>query len=196
TITTRGALIERDLDLLSAMAAEGLVHVGITVTTFDAALARAMEPRAPAPARRLAMIGRLAAAGVPVRVMLAPVIPALTDHEAEAILAAAAEAGARAAAWLLLRLPHEVAPLFLDWLARNRPERAARVERRIREMRGGALSDARWGRRMRGEGVHARLLARRMELAMRRLGLDRPLPPLRCDRFRPPAADPRQGSLF
>ncbi|PQO24397.1 radical SAM protein [Rhodobacteraceae bacterium WD3A24] len=189
TIITRGTLIERDLDLLGEMAAEGLVQVGVSVTTLDAGLARRLEPRAPAPARRLAMIGALAGAGVPVQVMMAPVIPALTDHEVEALLQAAAEAGAGAASWVLLRLPHEVAPLFRDWLERHASDRAERVMNRLREMHGGQDYDSGWGTRMRGQGVQADLLRRRFRLAARRHGLDRPLPPLDCSRFgRPPRA--------
>jgi len=194
TITTLGALIERDLDILAPMAAEGLAHVAVSLTTRDAGLARQMEPRAPAPARRLATIGRLAGAGVPVRAMIAPVIPALTDHEVEALLADAAAAGARAADWTLLRLPHEVAGLFEAWLAEARPDRAGRVMRRLREMRGGRENDPRFGARMRGEGVQAELLERRFCLARRRLGLAEALPGLRTDLFTPPGG--KQLSLF
>ncbi|MCR9151610.1 MAG: PA0069 family radical SAM protein [Rhodobacteraceae bacterium] len=195
-IVTKGAGIERDLDILSRMAAENLVRVGISVTTLDPVLARRMEPRVPAPERRLATIARLAAAGVPVRAMVAPVIPALTDAEIEAILARAAGAGAVAAGWVMLRLPREVAPLFRDWLARHYPGRAARVMARVREMHGGRDYAADWGRRMRGEGEYARMIGARFRLAAARLGLARDLPPLATDRFRVP---PRQGdqlSLF
>lgn len=190
TITTRAALIERDLDLLAPMAARGLVQVGLSIGTLDAALARAMEPRAPAPARRLTTLARLAAAGIPVRVLVAPIIPGLTDHELEAVLEAARDAGARAAWWSLVRLPHEVEPLMRDWLARHRPERAARVLNRIAVHRGGRLNASEWFARFRGEGPEAALIARRAEVARRRLGLDDRLPPLRCDLFRPP---PRRG---
>jgi len=195
-IVTKGTGIERDLDILSRMAAENLVRVGISVTTLDPVLARRMEPRVPAPERRLATISRLAAAGVPVRAMVAPVIPALTDAEIEAILARAAGAGAVAAGWVMLRLPREVAPLFRDWLARHYPGRAARVMARVREMHGGRDYAADWGRRMRGEGEYARMIGARFRLAAARLGLARDLPPLATDRFRVP---PRQGdqlSLF
>lgn len=195
-IVTKGALIERDIDILAGMARRGLVQVGISVTTLDPALCRALEPRAPAPARRLAAIAALSAAGVPVRVMAAPVIPVLTEPELESILAAAAEAGARAATWILLRLPLEVAPLFRDWLARHEPLKAAHVMNRLREMRGGADYDADWGRRMRGEGVHAALIARRFAIACRRLGLDRPLPRLDCGQFRAPPRAGDQLDLF
>ncbi len=195
-IVTRGVLIERDIDVLGAMAGLGLVHVGITVTTLEAALARRMEPRAPAPHRRIETIRRLAEAGIPVRVMVAPVIPGLTDSGIEAVLEAAAAAGARSAAWVMLRLPHEVAPLFADWLRRHYPERAGKVLSRIAQTRGGRLYDASWHGRMRGEGPHAELVASRFALACRRFGLDRPLPPLRCDLFIPPEEDDRQMSLF
>mgnify|MGYP001240243380 CR=1 FL=1 len=190
-IVTKGAaLIERDLDLLAPMAARGLVSVGVSVTTLDPALSRAMEPRAPAPARRIAAIRALTGAGVPVRVMAAPVVPVLTEPELEAIMAAGAEAGARAASWILLRLPLEVAPLFRDWLARAYPDSAAHVLNRLREMRGGADYDAEWGKRMRGQGLYADLIARRFAVAAKRLGLLGPTPPLRSDLF---AVPPRRG---
>lgn len=195
-VTTRGTLVERDIDILAGMAAQGLAGVGISLTTLDAGLARRMEPRAPAPARRLEAMRRLAAAGVPVRAMVSPVIPGLTDHEVEAILTAAAEAGAVAASTILLRLPHEVAPLFRDWLVEAMPARAARVLGRLREMRGGRDNDPRFGTRMTGEGVQARLLQQRFDLACRRLGLRRGVPPLRTDLFRPPGASGRQLDLF
>ena len=190
SVVTKGTLIERDIDLLSDMAGRGLVQVGVSVTTLDPALSRAMEPRAPAPARRLAAISRLTAAGVPVRLMVAPVVPVLTDHELEALVAAGAGAGVASAGWILLRLTHEMAPLFRDWLAQACPGRAAHVLIRLRETSGGADYDAEWGKRMRGEGVHADLIARRFALALRRHGLDREGPALRCDLF---AAPPRPG---
>lgn len=195
-IVTKGALIERDVDILADMAARGLAHVGISVTSLDAGLSRRLEPRAPAPVRRLATIRTLSEAGIPVRVMVAPVIPVLTEPEIESILAAAREAGARAASWILLRLPHEVAPLFRDWLDRHEPGRAAHVMNRLREMRGGADYDAQWGKRMRGEGLYADLISRRFSLAEKRLGLDRSLPPLVCSRFRRPPQTGDQLSLF
>lgn len=195
-ITTKGALVERDLDLLAPMAAEGLVRVGVSVTTLDAGLARRMEPRAAAPARRLEVIRRLSAAGVGVRVMVAPVVPGLTDHELEAILAAAKEAGAVGASWIMLRLPLEVAGLWREWLERAEPGRAAKVMGRVRELHGGRDYDPAWGRRMRGEGLWAELTARRFQAAVARLGLAVDLPPLRCDLFRPPPRAGDQLSLF
>ena len=195
-ITTKGTLIERDLDLLAPMAGQGLVRVGISIPTLDAALARRLEPRAVSPARRLQVIRRLTAAGVPVRVMLAPVIPGLTDPEVEPILAAAQAAGAEGASWIMLRLPLEVSPLFRDWLATHEPGRAAKVMARVRDVHGGRDYDPAWGRRMRGEGLWARLIAQRFDKASARLGLARDLPPLRCDLFQVPLARGRQLSLF
>lgn len=195
-IVTRGALIERDIDILGDMARRNLVHVGISLTTLDAALARRLEPRAPAPARRLGMIRALSAAGVPVRVMASPVIPVLNEPELDRILAAGAEAGARAASWILLRLPLEVAPLFRDWLLRHEPLKAAHVMNRLRDMRGGADYDAGWGKRMRGQGPYADLIARRFQIAVRRYGLDRPLPDLDLSAFGPPPRPGDQLTLF
>ncbi len=195
-IVTKGALIERDIDVLSDMARRNLVHVGISVTTLDPDLCRRLEPRAPVPARRLAAIRALSGAGIPVRVMAAPVIPVLTEPELEAILTAARDAGAGAATWILLRLPLEVAPLFRDWLLRHAPLQAAHVMNRLREMRGGADYDAEWGKRMRGEGPYADLIAGRFKLAARRLGFDDPLPPLDLSRFRAPPRAGDQLALF
>ncbi len=195
-IVTKGTLIERDLDLLAPMAAEGLVQVGISVTTLDAKLARAMEPRVPTPARRLAAIRALSEAGVPVRVMAAPMIPALTDPELEAILQAGAEAGARMASWIMLRLPREVSPLFQDWLGEHFPDRAGRIMARLREMHRGKDYSADWHHRMRGEGHYAELIGQRFTLAVRRLGLATEIQPLRTDLFRIPPRPGDQLSLF
>ena len=195
-IVTRGRLVTRDLDLLGPMAARGLASVGISITTLDADLARAMEPRAPAPATRLAMIRALAGAGVPVRVMVAPVIPVLTEPELEAILTAAQAAGALSASMIPLRLPLEVAPLFRDWLERHRPGFAAHVMGKVQAMRGGKDNDPRYGKRMRGEGIEAELLHQRFRLACKRLGLNKTRTPLDCSRFGPPAKAGQQLSLF
>ncbi len=195
-ITTKGTLIERDIDLLAPMAAAGLLRVGISVTTLDAGLSRRMEPRAALPARRLEVIRRLAAAGIPVRAMVAPVIPGLTDHELEPILQAVRDAGAQAASWIMLRLPREVAGLFREWLEVQEPGRAAKVMARVREVHGGRDYDPAWGRRMRGEGLWARLVAQRFDKAVARLGLRTEMPPLRCDLFQPPVAQGDQLSLF
>jgi DNA repair photolyase len=195
-VVTKGTLIERDIDILADMAARGLARVGISVTTLDPDLSRRMEPRAPAPARRLATIRALAEAGIPVRVVTSPVIPALTDHEIEALLAAGAEAGARYASWVMLRLPLEVSGLFQEWLAEHAPLRAARVMARVRDMHGGRDYDPHWGRRMRGEGVYAEMVAKRFRRAAKALGLDRDAAPLRTDLFALPLGTADQPSLF
>ncbi|WP_297771590.1 PA0069 family radical SAM protein [uncultured Roseovarius sp.] len=195
-VVTKGTLIERDLDILSDMAARGLAKVGISVTTLDDRLARLLEPRAPSPTRRLAVIRRLSAAGVPVRVMVSPVIPGLSDHEIEAILEAAKDAGAGAASWIMLRLPREVSGLFREWLAIHYPDRAGRVMNRLREMHGGKDYSADWHRRMRGEGVFARMIARRFDLAARRTGLDVGSADLRRDLFHVPFETGDQLSLL
>lgn len=185
-ITTKGTLIERDIALLAPLAAQGLLRVGISVTTLDPTLSRRMEPRAPTPKRRLETIRRLTDAGIPVRIMAAPMIPGLSDPELEAILEAGRDAGAVAASYITLRLPLEVSPLFQDWLAAHYPDRAAKVMARVRELHGGKDYDAEWGKRFRGQGVWANLMNRRYKLATARLGLDKPLPPIRTDLFRIP----------
>ncbi|MEP1327728.1 PA0069 family radical SAM protein [Pseudophaeobacter sp.] len=195
-IVTKGTLIERDIDILSEMAAKGLVRVGISVTTLDPDLSRRMEPRAPAPARRLAVINRLSQAGVPVRIMTSPVVPGLTDHELEALLAAGAAAGADTASWIMLRLPREVSELWQDWLAEHEPGRAAKVMARLREMHGGRDYDPRWGQRMRGEGEYASMIGRRFKAACKRLGLEEKAPDLRVDLFQRPPQPGDQMALF
>ncbi|MGL6212200.1 MAG: PA0069 family radical SAM protein [Paracoccaceae bacterium] len=195
-ITTKGTLIERDLDLLAPMAAVGLLRVGVSITSLDPGLSRRLEPRVATPARRLALIRRLSEAGIPVRVMIAPVIPGLTDHELEQILAAARDAGAQSASWIALRLPLEVSPLFQDWLARNEPGRAARVMRGVRDLHGGRDYDPNWGVRMKGQGVWSDLMAQRFDKALLRLGMTAAQPPLRCDLFSPPPRAGDQLSLF
>lgn len=196
SITTRGQTVLRDLDLLADMAARRQMIVGVSLTTLDAALARSLEPRAPTPATRLRMIAGLAGAGVPVRVQVAPVIPVLTEPELETILAAARDAGARLASMIPLRLPHEVAPLFRDWLERNAPGRAAHVMARVQAWRGGRDNDPRFGTRMRGEGAEAELLRQRFRVARKRLGYDERAEPLDCSRFGPPPRKGDQLSLF
>ena len=195
-IVTKGTLIERDIDILSEMAAKGLVRVGISVTTLDPDLSRRMEPRAPAPARKLAVINRLSQAGVPVRIMTSPVVPGLTDHELEALLAAGAAAGADTASWIMLRLPREVSELWQDWLAEHEPGRAAKVMARLREMHGGRDYDPRWGQRMRGEGEYASMIGRRFKAACKRLGLEERAPDLRVDLFQRPPQPGDQMALF
>lgn len=166
-----------------------------SITTLDNQLAAKMEPRATAPHRKLKAMRALHEAGVPVGVLVAPVIPALTDTELETILEAAHEAGARSAGYVLLRLPHEIKDLFRDWLAQRFPDRAEHVISLIRQMHGGKDYDATFGKRMRGEGVFAQLLTRRFSLAYARFGYRR-LPPLRSDLFEPPVPPSPQGSLF
>ena len=195
-IVTKGSLIERDLDILAPMAARGLVRVGISVTTLDADLSRRMEPRAPAPKRRLKMIEQLSQAGIPVRVMASPMVPGLSDMELDSILEAARDAGASSASWIMLRLPREVSELWQEWLQEHYPDRAAKVMARLREMHGGRDYDPRWGHRMRGEGVFADTLSTRFKLAVKRLGLAERLPPLRTDLFRPPIIKGDQLALF
>ncbi|SMX22070.1 PA0069 family radical SAM protein [Boseongicola aestuarii] len=195
-IVTKGTLIERDIDILSEMASRNLVRVGISVTTLDAQVSRAMEPRVPSPKRRLETIRRLADAGIPVRIQCAPIIPGLTDHELESLLEAGSEAGAYAANWVMLRLPLEVAPLFKEWLQAAFPNKAAKVMARVREAHDGREYDAEWGKRMRGTGTYAELIAHRFALACRRLGLFGDVAPLRTDLFRPPPQAGDQLSLF
>ena len=196
TLVTKSALIERDLDLLSDMARKNLVQVFVSITTLDHSLARRMEPRAAAPNRRGETIARFAQAGVPVGVMVAPVIPYLTDPELERILASARAAGAGSAGYVVLRLPWEVNGLFQAWLAHHYPLKAAHVMSRMREMRGGKDNDPNFGSRMRGQGLFAQLLARRFEVACTRLGLNRERRrALDCTRFRPPPP-PGQMQLF
>jgi DNA repair photolyase len=171
TIVTKSALIARDLDILVDLARDGLVSAFVSITTLDAALKRKLEPRAPAPAARLRAVRALREAGVPVGVLVAPVIPAVTDHEIERILAAAAQAGAQTAGYVLIRLPYEVKTLFREWLDAHLPERAEHVMSLIRATRNGRENDPRFGSRMRGEGAYAELIGRRFETACRRLGL-------------------------
>jgi DNA repair photolyase len=197
SIITKGALILRDLDLLAALAERRLVSVFVSVTSLDAALKRSLEPRAASPQARLRVVRELTAAGVPVGVMMAPVIPALTDHEIEHLLEAAAGAGARRAAFLMLRLPFEVAPLFEAWLREHFPERAERVLNHVRDMRGGCLNDPRFGHRMRGEGPYAAMIAQRFAAACRRLGLNAErAPALDATQFIRAPGEPRQPDLF
>jgi DNA repair photolyase len=195
-ITTKGTLVERDIDILSDMAAKGLAQVGVSLTTMDQELSRAMEPRCPLPKRRLAIIRRLTEAGIPVRAMLAPVVPGLTDHEVETLMEAAADAGASGMAWIMLRLPMEVAPLFEEWLQATYPGRAAKVLARMREMHGGELYHSEFNKRMRGEGIYSEMIAQRVEKARVRFGLDKEMPKLRCDLFEVPFERDGQLSLF
>ncbi len=196
TIVTKSALVMRDIDILERMADRGLVKVALSVTTMDRALARAMEPRAATPSRRLEAIKALSSAGVPVGVSVAPVIPGLNDHEIERILDSAKAAGAREANYILLRLPLEVSPLFRDWLLRNYPGRYRHVMSLVRSMRGGKDYDAEFGKRMKGAGPYAWQIQRRFELACKRLSLGRVRLPLRDDLFSPPGGGGLQLSLL
>jgi DNA repair photolyase len=197
---TKSSLIERDLDLLAPMAARGLVMAAVTVTTLDPEIARTLEPRAAAPARRLRTIRALSEAGVPVGVSIAPVIPFVTEPDLERVLEACAQAGATSASYIVLRLPWEVAPLFKEWLAAHFPQRAERVMARIHDMRGGKDYDASFAHRMKGEGAWAQLLKQRFNNAVRRLGLnERQRGILDVSQFRspPPREEPDpQLSLF
>ena len=188
SLLTKSSLIERDIDLMAPMAKDGLLRVGISITTLDRTLARKMEPRAATPTRRLQTIRALSDAGIPVTVMTAPVIPGLTDHEIEHLLVAAAEHGATGAGYVLLRLPYEIKDLFHEWLVTHVPDRAAKVINTIREMRGGKDYDARWFERGRGRGPVAQIISQRFARETRRLGLDAPRPALRTDLFQPPIA--------
>jgi DNA repair photolyase len=195
-IVTKSALITRDIDILSDMAAKGLAKVGISVTTLDRKLARSMEPRASTPSRRLEAIKALTEAGVPTAVMVAPVIPALNDHEIERILEAGHAAGASEASYVLLRLPLEVSPLFRDWLLQNYPNRYRHVMSLVRSMRGGKDYDAEFGKRMKGAGPYAWQIGRRFEMATKRLGMVRRGLPLRDDLFIRPNGAGIQLSLL
>ena len=196
SLITKSALVVRDLDIIAPMAERGLARVFVSVTTLDRALARAMEPRAATPERRLWALQQMAAAGVPAGVGFAPCIPGLNDHEMEAVLERAAGVGAVAASYVALRLPREIKDLFREWLEAARPDRARRVMSLVRQMRGGLDYDAQWGARMRGQGPIAELMSRRFAVACERLGLNRPRPPMRLDLFRPPPRPNRQMELF
>ena len=195
-IVTKSALVVRDIDILSRMAERSLVKVALSVTTLDRKLARAMEPRAATPERRLDTLRLLSAAGIPTVVMVAPVIPALNESEIERILEAAAAAGVREAGYVLLRLPLEVRDLFNEWLKANYPDRANHVFKLIRDMRGGKDYDSTWGKRMKGTGPYAWMIGRRFEVACEKLGLNVAKQSLSTEHFRAPKPDEAQMSLF
>jgi DNA repair photolyase len=197
TIVTKSALIVRDLDLLQDLAKDNLVSVTVSVTTLDEDVKRRLEPRTASPRARLKVIEQLSSAGVPVGVLVAPVIPSLTDHEMEHILEAAKTAGATRAGYTLLRLPHEVKDLFREWLAEHYPDRAAHVMSLINQSRGGKDYQAEFGTRMVGTGVFAELLRKRFELARRKFGFQdaEHRHELRTDLFRPPAISQGQMTL-
>ena len=190
-LVTKNHLVTRDLDLLSDLDSHGAAAVAVSLTTLDDDLRRVMEPRTSRPVRRLAAIEKLAAAGIPVGVMTAPVIPGLNDHELPDLLSAAADAGASFAAYVPVRLPGAVRPIFEDWLSRHFPDRKAKVLNRIRSMRGGRLNDPDFGSRMRGEGVFAEHVARLFDLGCRRAGIERGrFPKLSTAAFRRPGEHP------
>jgi len=195
SIVTKSALVMRDIDILGSMAKRGLAAVALSVTTLDRDLARAMEPRASTPPRRLAAIAALSAAGIPTSVMVAPIIPALNDMEIERILAASAAAGAKSAAYVLLRLPLEIKELFEEWLQANVPDRAKRVLDLVRQTRDGKLYDAEFGKRMTGSGPVAQLVRQRFKLAIKKLGLNQRAWNLDVTKFRVPPGPGDQLSL-
>ncbi|TIT19022.1 MAG: PA0069 family radical SAM protein [Mesorhizobium sp.] len=195
-IVTKSALVTRDIDILSRMAGRGLAKVALSVTTLDRMLARTMEPRASTPTKRLEAIRQLSDAGIPASVMVAPIIPGLTDPEMERILDSAQAAGAREAGYVLLRLPLEVAPIFKDWLLRHYPDRYRHVISLIRSMRDGKDYDSEWGKRMKGSGPYAWQIGRRFEIAAKRLGLNAERRSLRTDQFVPAAKATEQLMLL
>ena len=196
SLITKSALVVRDVDILASMAERGLVKVALSITSLDRALARSMEPRAATPERRIWAVRALAQAGVPVMVNFAPAIPGLNDHEMEAVLARAHEAGAREAGMIVLRLPMEIKDLFREWLEDARPDAAKKVMSLVRQMRGGRDYDAQWGSRMRGQGPVADLLSRRFALACTRLGLNETRHMQRSDLFKVPPPATAQLDLF
>jgi DNA repair photolyase len=195
-IVTKNALVTRDLDLLAPLAAENLVHVHVSITTLDAELARIMEPRTATPQARLRTIRELTSAGVPTAVMTSPIIPGLNDQEIPAILAAAKEAGAGSASYILMRLPLAVRPIFEEWIVRTYPDKAPRVLSLIRETRGGRMNDSEFGRRMRGQGRYAEGIERTFQIFRKKHGLDRPLTALDHSKFAPPRPTSGQLRLF
>ncbi len=195
-IVTKSPLILRDIDILSDMAKMGLAKAALSVTTLDRRLARLMEPRAGTPTRRLQAIQGLSDAGIPTGVMFAPAIPALNDHEMEAVLGAAADHGARSAGYVLLRLPLEIKDLFREWLEANVPDRAKHVMTLVRSMRGGKDYDSAWNTRMRGTGAYAEVMARRFHMSVKRLGLNQPSAPLAVHKFKRPPRLGDQLALF
>jgi len=195
-IVTKSPLVLRDVDILTSMAKRGLVKVALSVTTLDRRLARAMEPRASTPDKRIETLQRLVDAGVPASVMVAPVIPGLTDMEMERILECASTVGIKNAGYVLLRLPLEIGDLFTEWLQANCPDRAKRVLSLMRSTRGGKLYDAKWGKRMVGDGPYAWMIGRRFEMAAERLGMNESSVELRTDLFTPPSRPGQQLKLL
>ena len=196
-LITKSSLIERDIDILAPMAERRLAAASVTLTTLDSKIARTLEPRAAAPARRLRTIETLAKAGIPVGVSIAPIIPFVTEPDIEKIMAAARDAGAQMATFVVLRLPWEVSPLFQQWLEAHFPDRAARVMNRVRDMRGGKDYDATFGNRMRGEGVWADLIQQRVDKGIQRYGFHgrhSKFRSLDCTQFKRPQVIPAAGA--
>jgi DNA repair photolyase len=196
SLITKSQLVMRDIDVLARLAERGLAKAAISVTTLERRIARVMEPRAAAPHRRIEAIRALTQAGVPVTVMVAPIVPAINDSEIEAILEEAAKAGASAAGYVVLRLPLEIKDLFREWLYEHFPDRATRVMSIVRQMRNGRDYDPEWGKRQKGEGPYAKLIADRFTNALRRFGLDKPRLPLDTTQFRRPLDAGGQPDLF
>jgi len=196
TLITKNSLLTRDIDILAPMAERSLVAAAISITTLDAELARTLEPRTATPQAKLRAIRELLAAGVPVRAMIAPLIPGLTDHELPQIMQAVKEAGAKGAGYVMLRLPLAASPLFLDWLRTHRPLQAEKVEGLIRSVRGGKLYVTKWGERMRGAGPYAEGIDASFDLFAKKFGLDKPWTPLDCSQFTPPKLPRGQLRLF
>lgn len=196
SMITKNALVVRDLDLLSELASQQLTRVAISVTSLDQSLTRILEPACSAPASRIDAIRQLSEAGVPVHLMVAPIIPGLNDSEIPAILQAAAEAGARSASYIMVRLPLTVEPVFLEWLQHHRPNLAEKIENRLRSIRGGGLNHAQFHLRMRGTGIFAEQISALFQLNRKKAGLETQLPPSRTNLFRPPKDSNGQGVLF
>ncbi|MCE9526154.1 MAG: PA0069 family radical SAM protein [Planctomycetales bacterium] len=196
TLITKNSLLVRDTDILAPMAERNLIAAALSITTLDADLARTMEPRTATPQAKLRAIRELSAAGVPIRVMIAPLIPGLTDHELPQIMQAVKEAGAQGVGYVMLRLPFAVSPLFIDWLRTHRPLQAEKVEGLIRSVRGGKLYNSAWGERMRGTGPYAEGIDASFDLFAKKFGLDSPWTPLDCSQFKPPKLPGGQMRLF
>ena len=196
SVITKNALVQRDTDLLASLAKDNLVHVAISITTMDRQLARVMEPRTSSPDARFRAIKTLADANVPVRIMTAPVIPGLNDHELPDLLSRASDAGASTAGYVMLRLPGAVEPVFVDWLRQVRPDVQEKVLAKVQEVRGGAMNDVTFGRRMRGTGVRADSIAEMFKMFARKYALELESRPLACDQFVSPVDRDGQMSLF
>ena len=188
-IITKNHLVTRDIDLLQELARYNAIRVNVSVTTLDMNLARIMEPRTSMPEARLDAIRQLSSAGIPVNLMVAPVVPAITDHEMVSIIERAVDAGATSAGYVLMRLPYAVKDLFEQWVKTHFPDRADKVLNRLRSLRGGKLYDATWGKRMSGEGIFAEQIAKTFDIACRKFGLNKPRPELSTDNFKRPAGN-------